>query len=81
MMAKILVIGSLILIVSSLGSALYYLVKDPNQSTRSAKALTRRITLSIALFVFLLIAFSTGLIKPHGLNPSQVMGEQVDKTK
>jgi len=28
-----------------------------------------RIGLSIGLFIALLIAFSTGLIKPHGLKP------------
>jgi hypothetical protein len=33
------------------------------------RALTLRIGLSIGLFVLLLISFSAGLIKPHGLRP------------
>lgn len=67
MTVKIFIIAVLILIVGSLGSALYYLVKEKERSKRTAKALTTRISLSIALFIFLLIAFAAGWIKPHGV--------------
>lgn len=70
MAVKIIVILVLLTILFSLGSALFYLVKDQERTERTAKALTARITLSIALFVFLLIAFATGLIQPHGINPT-----------
>jgi hypothetical protein len=51
----------------SLGSALYYLVRDPKRSTRVVKALSWRIGLSIALFIFLMIAFWLGWITPHSI--------------
>ena len=49
-------------ILASLFSALYFLLKDKGQSTRTVKALTVRVALSILLFVLLLIGFKTGLI-------------------
>jgi hypothetical protein len=41
--------------------------KTPEQSEKTVKALTFRITLSIVLFIFIFIAFATGLFTPHGL--------------
>ena len=49
-------------ILFSLFSALYFLLKDKGNSTRTVKALTVRVVLSITLFVLLLIGFKTGLI-------------------
>lgn len=69
MIAKIIVIAALIAIFISLGFALKSLVKNRDNPKKMAKALTTRITLSMVLFLFLLVAFATGLIKPHGLNP------------
>lgn len=66
MLSKILILVMLALIVGSLFSALFYLIKDKGQGERTAKALTLRISLSIALFVLLLISFKLGLIgRPH----------------
>ena len=65
----ILIIGGLIVIVASLGSALWHLVRGAGDSRRMVRALTWRIALSIALFVFLMIAWYTGLIEPHGVEP------------
>lgn len=59
---KIVVIIFIILILMSLGSALYFLVKDKGQSDRTVKALTIRIGLSILLFVALMLGFYFGLI-------------------
>ncbi|OGT58311.1 MAG: hypothetical protein A3F43_05125 [Gammaproteobacteria bacterium RIFCSPHIGHO2_12_FULL_42_10] len=67
MLAKLVVILLFLFIFYSLGSALYFLVRDRGDSTRIVKALTWRIGLSIALFVFLMIAFAVGWIKPHSL--------------
>lgn len=64
---KIFIVLVLLIIVGSLGSALYYLFKDRERSPRTVHALTVRIGLSIGLFVVLLIAFGAGLIKPHGI--------------
>ena len=67
---KILVIIILIAIVFSLGSAIVYLVRDQGRSSRTVKALSIRIGLSVALFLLLLLAYSFGLIEPHGLVPN-----------
>jgi hypothetical protein len=53
-------------ILVSLGSALIYLVKDRGQSSRTVKALTFRVGLSIALFVILMLGYWLGLIQPRG---------------
>ena len=70
MIVKAVIILALLIILLCLGSALFNLVKERGGGERTARALTARIALSIALFVFLLIAFSTGILKPHGLNPN-----------
>jgi hypothetical protein len=64
---KAIILLVLLVIVGSLGSALYYLIKDRNRSPRTVKALTLRIALSIGLFFLLLLAYATGLVQPHGL--------------
>lgn len=59
---RIVVILFIIAIVASLGSALFYLVKDKGGSDRTVRALTVRISLSIVLFVVLMAGFYFGLI-------------------
>jgi hypothetical protein len=69
---RLLVVGLLIAIVVSLGSALRHLSRGSNSaedSRKMARALTIRISLSIALFALLIIAWYLGLIQPHGLQP------------
>ena len=69
MIIKSVVIIAFILIIISLGSALFHLVnrKTQEQSEKTVRALTFRISLSILLFIFLFIAVATGVFKPHGL--------------
>lgn len=67
MFAKIIVVAILLGIISSLGMALYYMMKDRGGSTRTARALTVRIGVSIALFALLLVLGATGVIEPHGI--------------
>ena len=64
---KIVIIVFLVFIVGSLGSALYYLVRDKGNSDRTVKALTVRISLSIALFVLLMVGYYFGFIPKTGL--------------
>ncbi|WP_019142062.1 twin transmembrane helix small protein [Noviherbaspirillum massiliense] len=64
---KILVAIAFVLILSSLGSALFFLMKDKGKSNRTVKALALRVGFSIALFVLLLIAYSLGWIEPTGI--------------
>jgi len=52
-------------IVGSLASALFYLVRDNQDSKRTVRALTVRVGLSVFLFVLLLIAHYAGLIQPR----------------
>lgn len=69
MIIKSVIILAFILIIISLGSALFHLVKHKGQeqSEKTVKALTFRITLSLVLFIFIFIAVITGVFKPHGL--------------
>ena len=64
-MGKVIVIVVLIAILASLGSALVAMLRGRSGLTLQALAL--RVALSIGLFVFLMIAYATGLISPHGL--------------
>ncbi len=59
---KYLVIVAFIAIVGSLFSGLVFLVRDKGQTERTVRALTVRIALSVALFVFLMVSFWLGLI-------------------
>jgi hypothetical protein len=59
---KIVVILFLVVIVGSLFSALYYLVHDKGRGERTVRALTVRITLSVTLFVLLMLGYYFGFI-------------------
>jgi hypothetical protein len=65
MFFKIIVITVLVLIVASLFSALVFMYKDKGSNKRTVQALTVRIILSIALFLFLMAAFYFGFIPPR----------------
>jgi len=67
MLVKLFVIVLLLVILGSLASALFYLVRDTHESRNTIKALTWRIGLSIACFLLLLVGAATGLIQPHGI--------------
>jgi uncharacterized membrane protein len=58
-------------IVGSLFSALYYMIKDKGQSTRTVRALTWRVGLSITLFLILMVGYHFGFIEPQGLMNNQ----------
>jgi hypothetical protein len=65
---RIVVIAMLVLIVGSLGSALWFLIRDKGNSDRTVKALTVRISLSIGLFLLLMAGYYFGLIPKTGLH-------------
>ena len=75
MIIKSVVIIAFILIIISLGSALFHLInrKSEEVSEKTVKALTFRITLSILLFIFVFIAVATGIYKPDGLGAKMHM--------
>jgi hypothetical protein len=66
---NLFILATFVAILASLASGMVFLVKDKGQSTRTAKALTVRITLSVALFGLLMLGIFTGHIKPHGIYP------------
>ena len=65
MFIKIFIVLVLLMIVTSLFSALWFFYKDKGASTRTVKALTVRISLSIFLFALLMVGFYFGLITPQ----------------
>ena len=65
--SKLIVVLMLIAIIASLGVALAQMIRDKRQTDRTVKALTVRVILSIALFIFLMVAFATGLLTPHNI--------------
>jgi hypothetical protein len=67
---KYLVVAMLVLILISLGKALFHLTSSkPDDGTKMVKALAWRIGLSVALFLLLLIAYYRGWIHPPHMVP------------
>jgi len=68
---RLLVVVGLLVVVASLGNALYHLARGGGRedSRKLLRALTFRIGLSIAVFILLMAAWYAGLIAPHGLAP------------
>lgn len=61
-------------ILASLTSALVYLMRDRGTTNRMAHALAWRIGLSIALFLFVLLAYRLGWIQSTGV-PVRLLSE------
>jgi len=61
---KTVIVIFIVLILASLGSALYYLLRDKGSTDRMVKALTLRITLSITLFLLMMLGYWLGFF-PH----------------
>lgn len=57
-----MVIGVLVLIVASLGSALVFVFRDRSGSRRALQALALRVGLSVGLFLFLMAAYYFGFV-------------------
>lgn len=82
-MIKIIVIVCFLLIIASLGTALYNLIvrKPEEHSKNTMQALTLRIGLSLLLFIFVFIAFRSGWIAPHGIGANIEQSRQVAQPK
>jgi succinate dehydrogenase hydrophobic anchor subunit len=65
LLVKGLAVVALIAILVSLGSGLVFLLKDRSQSRRTVRALTVRITLSVIIFLIVVVALATGVITPN----------------
>jgi hypothetical protein len=64
---KFFVAIAFMLILASLGSALFFLMRDKGRSNRTVQALAMRVGLSITLFLIVLGAYKLGWIQPTGL--------------
>lgn len=75
---KIAILILLLLIVISLFTALFTLVKDKGQTNRTVNALTVRVLLSLVLIVVLVIGTKMGYIKqnPHPAQVDQIAEKQ-----
>jgi phosphotransferase system glucose/maltose/N-acetylglucosamine-specific IIC component len=62
---RIIILFALAGILLSLGSALVYLVRDKGTSNRTVNALTLRVGISVALFLFILFSYWMGWIQPR----------------
>ena len=64
---KELMVIALLIVVVSLGQALFAMASGPQNSGRVLKALTIRISVSVALFIAMMLAWRFGWISPHGI--------------
>ncbi|MCY7317180.1 MAG: twin transmembrane helix small protein [Ramlibacter sp.] len=68
---KYLVLLAFIAIIGSLGSALFFMMKDGRdgkpKSSNMVRSLALRVGLSIMLFVCILLAWKFGYIQPTGI--------------
>ena len=72
---KYLVVLAFVGIISSLGSALFFMMRDgadgKPKTSNMARALAVRVGLSILLFVCILVAWKLGYIQPTGIRAGQ----------
>ena len=68
----LLIVAFLAVILWNLGAGLYYMLVDKGQTKRTVNSLTKRIGLSVALILFVVLAIKMGWITPHGVgaNPN-----------
>jgi hypothetical protein len=64
---KILIPIAFLLIIGSLFSSLFFVMKDKGKSNRAVYALTFRVGFSVLLFLILIISYKMGWIHPHDI--------------
>lgn len=69
MLSKVLIIGAFLVILYTLASSFYFLVKDSGEGERTVRRLSWRVGLSLGMVILLWIAFQAGWIEPQGVNP------------
>jgi hypothetical protein len=66
-----LVILAFVAILGSLGSALFFMMKDGQngkaKTSKMVRALAMRVAFSILLFICILVAYKLGYIQPTGI--------------
>ncbi|MCM2337879.1 MAG: twin transmembrane helix small protein [Lysobacter sp.] len=66
-MKTLIIVGVLILILWNLGAGLYYMLVDKGESKRTVNALTKRVALSVALILGIVVSAQMGWIEFHGV--------------
>ena len=64
---KAIIVILLLLIIFSLGQAMYHMIRKEEKPNGVVNSLTWRIGLSVLLFVLILVASFMGWITPHAL--------------
>jgi succinate dehydrogenase/fumarate reductase cytochrome b subunit len=64
---KILILVLVAAVVASLFAGLYFVYKDKGQSNRAVISLTIRISLSVLVFLILVVSYFMGWIPERGL--------------
>ncbi|MBL8297518.1 MAG: twin transmembrane helix small protein [Rhodanobacteraceae bacterium] len=67
MAGKLIIVAFLVVILYNLGAGLYYMMVDKGTTSRTVKALTRRIALSVGLIVIVMFSIWMGWITPHDI--------------
>ena len=67
MLQNLIIIAFVVIIIYNLGAGLFYMLTDNGDSRRTVKALTRRVGLSIALILLVVLAHYMGWIQFHGV--------------
>ena len=67
----VIVAIAFVLILASLFSGLYFVMKDRGRSNRAVNALSLRIGFSILLFIFILLSYKLGWLHPNGIALTQ----------
>lgn len=64
-MAKAIIAVAFAMIIGSLGSALFYLMRDKGKSGKTVRALSFRVGFSVLLFLGLLVAHQLGWVQTN----------------
>ncbi|MFA6229071.1 MAG: twin transmembrane helix small protein [Rhodanobacter sp.] len=64
---KIALVVVLLVVIFSLGQALYFMMTDKDDDKRTVWALTRRIGLSLLLIAMVVFGIWMGWVNPHGI--------------
>lgn len=64
---RYVVVAVLVLILASLGSALFYMMRERHDPKKMARALAVRVGLSVGLFLLLMAGWFLGLWRPGAL--------------
>ena len=65
MLFKAFLVALLLFVLFNLFHALYYMIKNDEQSPKMSKYLGRRLLFSVLIIISIIIALATGIITPH----------------